>query len=248
MDLITICDTETTGFKNSDLVIEVAMILYSLVHAAPVATFATLIPRPSNSSTSRISGLTAEEVHGIPQELLDKAAVINQTMAATVMSDMLCCSKAVLAHGAPFDKRMLKSSKVFGPELLNETPWICTMDNIKWPKKYSSKSLTSIALAHGVPVVTAHRALADCDIIARLLTKLHECGHDLVRLIEEAMEPHILVQALVEKPGSEAKAAQFYFEGPTKRWLKTVKESEFKAGTLGFSFRCIPAVASPDHE
>lgn len=239
IDLVLITDTETTGFRNSDLVVEVAMILYSLVHAAPVTTFSTLIPVKAPPG-SAIGGMTAEEVHGIPQSLLDLATPLPQTPSYTVvLHDLMDRADAVLAHSASFDKRMLKQAGTLDRELVDEKKWVCTMANIRWPRKYSGKSLISVALAHGVPVVAAHRALTDCDIIARLLTKVHEMGYNIVEMVQRAMEPHITVQALVSKAEKDqASACGFFFRNDPPRWLKLVPEADFKKGELGFPFKC----------
>lgn len=241
LDLITIVDTETTGFRNTDLVVEVAAIFYSLVHAAPVATMSTLIP-VKYPPPSTLAGLSAEEVHGISQDLAAKADAFTNSPASAMLNDMLDRSGAILAHGAPFDKRMLKVTNTVYVELLEEKKWVCTMDNIHWPRKHSGKSLQVIALTHGVPIVTAHRALADCDIIARLLTKVWELGYDLVELVSQAMEPHILVQAMVSKESKDLAATRgFHFERePAPRWVKIVRETDFrKDATLGYPFTCI---------
>jgi DNA polymerase-3 subunit epsilon len=239
LDLILITDTETTGFRHSDLVVEVAMILYSLVHAAPVTTFSTLIPVKTPPPSS-IGGMTAEEVHGIPQSLLDLSTALENSPASAVLHDLMDRAGAVLAHSATFDKRMLKQAGTIDKGLVDEKKWVCTLANIHWPNKYGSKSLVSIALAHGVPVISAHRALTDCDTIARLLTKVHELGYDLVELVEQAMEPHITVKAMVSKADKDqAQSRGFYFRNDPPRWLKIVPEAAFKGGALGFPFECI---------
>lgn len=239
LDLVLITDTETTGFRLNDLVVEVAMILYSLVHAAPVMTFSTLIPVKAPPGSS-VSGMTAEEVHGIPQSLLDIATPLENSPASAILHDMMDRAGAVLAHSASFDKRMLKQAGTLDRALVDEKQWVCTLANIHWPRKYGSKSLISIALAHGVPVVAAHRALTDCDIIARLLTKVHELGFDLVELVQQAMAPHITVKAMVSKAEKDqAQSRGFYFKNDPPRWLKIVPEADFKNGTLGFPFDCM---------
>lgn len=109
-------------------------------------------------------------------------------------------------------------------------PWICSMRHINWPKHSKSKSLVNMALAHGVPVISAHRALTDCDILARMLTRTHELGCSLPDLMKTALEPRILVQAMVSyKNHQMAKDADFEWDHNPKfpkKWLKEVLESE----------------------
>ena len=59
-----IIDTETTGTEATDRVIEVGCILYSVEHAAPLRSFASLIHADANP---------AEHVNHIPAALLADA-------------------------------------------------------------------------------------------------------------------------------------------------------------------------------
>ena len=46
LETVLILDTETTGTDDSAVCIEVACILYSVTHAAPIRSFASLIRAP----------------------------------------------------------------------------------------------------------------------------------------------------------------------------------------------------------
>ena len=54
-----------------------------------------------------------------------------------------------------------------------------------------------MALAHGVGVVSVHRALADVDTLARTLTAVAELGVDLGEFLERGMRPKVLVEGVV---------------------------------------------------
>jgi DNA polymerase III subunit epsilon len=233
MDLVTICDTETTGVRSNDAVIELGAILYSLKLATPIATYSELIPTEVKMSSEKIKGCTASEINGITPELLAKVPE-NFSSVRRVLGKFLAASEVILAHNASFDQRFIGDHPTF-----KDKKWVCTMNHVKWPRVCPSKALSSIALAHGVPIVSAHRALTDCDILARLLTKVHEMGHDLSLLIDKACRPHILVRALVDKANKDlAVDAGFYFNYESKRWLKEVAEEDFDEG-LDFPFNCV---------
>jgi len=113
------------------------------------------------------------------------------------------------------------------------------MNHVRWPNPCASKALVSIALAHGVGVVSAHRAMADCDIIARLLTRVHEMGIDLEDMIRTAMLPRARVQALVSYDDRQlAKDAGFQWDTGTRRWMADLTEPEIHA--LSFEVRHDP--------
>ena len=233
MDLITICDTETTGVRNNDDVVELAAILYSLKQAAPVATYSEIIPS-TKVSTEKIKGLTAADVHGITPALM---ALVPEGFSSVkrVLGRFLSASDVILAYNASFDQRFIGDHPTF-----QGMKWVCAMNHVKWPRPSSGKSLSAVALAHGVPIVQAHRALTDCDILARLLTKVSELGTDISLLIDKACRPHVLVRALVDKANKDLAAnAGFYFDGDNKRWLKEVAEEEVDNLDLPFNVvRC----------
>lgn len=219
-ETILILDTETTGVTDSDTAIEVACILYSLKHAAPIRSFASLIRSDSNP---------AEHVNRIPASLLpyapEAAAVWTAVARHVTMAD------AIVAHNADFDRR-------FVPAMTgaNVTPWVCSMDDIAWPVACESRSLVSIALAHGLGVATAHRALADCELLARLFTRAAEMGTDLGALLAHAMRPKALFRALVPfERNHEAKAAGFRWDADRRAWLRKMAVAD--ASGQPFTFK-----------
>lgn len=237
MTNVTILDTETDGFKaGQDKTVEVGAILYNIEEAAPLATFSTLIKQPTNK---------AAEVNGISEPLL-QASPAYFAMARAVVSEFIHDSTAILAHGVAFDRGFIQASNLLKTDGSCDKPWVCTLRHVQWPKKSSSKSLTAIALAHGVAVVAAHRAITDCDILARLLTRVSEMGHSLPKLLALAMEPRFLVEALVSYDNRHlAKKAGFEWDqNPDypKKWLREVTELELKEVT---TFECRRLVSSP---
>jgi DNA polymerase III subunit epsilon len=210
MSLITIVDTETTGIDpNKDSIIEIAAIVYSLTHAAPVESVSWLLPCMVNQAIA---------VNGIHPELTMLSADMKLRL-----DDMEGRSIAYMAHNAPFDKLFLKRDAI---------PFVCSMRDIEWPVPCGSKALVAIALAHGIGVASAHRAMADCDTISRLLTRVHEMGVDLEQLIARAMRPKVLVKALVSYDDRQlAKDRKFVWSVPPG-YKKEVWNREYPEGEI----------------
>src|SRR3984893_17640985 len=96
-----ILDTETTGLSPSiDRIIEVAVCLYDLKLAMPIASFAALARGDSNA---------AEHINGIPvaslAEAFEQERLWVQVCALFVEADV------VLAHNASFDKSFVEAAQ-----------------------------------------------------------------------------------------------------------------------------------------
>lgn len=221
METILILDTETTGIDDAAVCIEVACILYSVTHAAPVRSFASLIRADSNP---------AEHVNGIPAALLADAPEEGPVWSAVARIGVE--AGAVVAHNAEFDQRF---QRAFIPGC---KPWICSCDDIQWPRVHDSKSLVGLALAHGLGVSSAHRAMTDCDTLARLFTRAAEMGADLGAMLARGLRPKAKFQALVSyDTNALAKTAGFRWDPDTKRWWRTMAIED--AETLPFKTRRI---------
>src|SRR6202789_2929484 len=226
-------DTETTGLDaKRDRIVEVAVILYDLKLASPIASFAALARGDSNA---------AEHINGIPVALLSEAFEPERLWVAV-------CD--LMAHNSAVDKAFVEAAE--GLRMTWDTsgkdpnhfqvPWVCTMNHIVWPgaAPASSKSLTALALSYGVTVHAAHRAMTDVDILARILSRVHERGVDLQQLIGSAMsQPRKLVAALVSyDQRALAKDAGFTWEAAEKRWTRECTADElsklkFKTRVIG---------------
>ena len=99
-------------------------------------------------------------------------------------------SDVIVAHNAEFDMQWFGLNKL--PQI--EKKWICSMDDITWPDDRQLKtrpSVRDLALAYGVPVWNAHRALTDCIYLAEVFKRCI----DLEKLLIRALEPKVLVRA-----------------------------------------------------
>lgn len=229
MDTILILDTETDGTHDGAICIEVAACLYSVKHAAPIRSFASLIRAESNA---------AESVNRIAPALLLDAPEPGPVWNA--VARMGRDAGAVVAHNAEFDQRF---QRAFIPGCI---PWICSMDDLAWPRatKPAGESLITLALAHGLGVSHAHRAAADVDMLARLFTRTAEMGVDLAAMLARGMRPKALFQALVPfDRKDEAKAEGFKWNELVERaWARRMAVEDVAA--LPFPVEQVAGTAS----
>lgn len=210
--LIAILDTETTGLDDDAVAIEVAVMLYDLAHASPVSTFASVIRAGSNP---------AETLNHIPEGVVRDAPPPRDVWPE--VERLVAEGEAVLAHNAEFDRR-------FVPPTIAARRWVCTMEDLQWPRGAPGDGLVKLALAHGLGVATAHRALADVEMLARLLTRVAELGVDLEAFVRRGLRPKATYQACVSYDDREqAKALGFKWEPATKRWLRRVARDDVAA-------------------
>jgi DNA polymerase-3 subunit epsilon len=227
---IGIIDVETTSLDPATgHVVEVALAVYSVEHRALIRARSWLCAAPIEDVAA------TEHIHGIPPALVAArgvpfAEVAKQAHAITTKElDLLA------AHHADFDRGW------FPPFLQNAVPWVCTLEDIAWPRKSSSRALTSTALAHGVGVVRAHRALEDVLTLAALFDRAAEIGADLQALFAHAMRPKVLAVANTPKPWempagdwetlkTKLQDAGFRFvEQPEKRWQRSIARDDIAA-------------------
>ncbi len=214
---ICIVDTETTGLDpKKDAVIEIGAILYSLEYHTTIASYSSLVFAHGNA---------AEAINGIPPAAL--RGVPEFAEASMQLRDFAVHADAMVAHNASFDRGFL-------PDM--EKPWICTKSDFKWPKADLGASLVVTALAHGLGVSSAHRALTDCRLIARLLERVHEMGLDVGAMLARGLRPKGKFVANVSYDERElAKKAGFSWVPESKSWIATIARED--AAALPFKVR-----------
>jgi DNA polymerase-3 subunit epsilon len=149
---------------------------------------------------------------------------------------MLAAADAVLAHNVAFDRQWFGR----GPLPAITQPWICSMEDIRWPAERqlrSNPSVRDLALAYGVPVWAAHRALTDCTYLAQVLER---CA-GLEAMLQAAMEPRRLFRAqLSYAERHRAKQAGFRWNDPVPgAWTRRLSEREARA--LSFAVQPVEA-------
>ena len=170
---ILILDTE------KDHCIEVGSILFNVENRSVLAQQSFLLPVEINNA-ERINKISAE-ITRLPQPLNE---------AIKYFETLVLASDVIVAHNVEFDKKWFGIGKLPG---INK-PWVCSMDDISWPGDKQLKSRPSVrdlALAYGVPVWNAHRALTDCIYLSEVFKRCNELETLLIR----GLEPKIIVRA-----------------------------------------------------
>ena len=177
---ILILDTETTGLDNeNDDCLEVGSILFNVKSRSVLAQQSFLLPVEINN---------AEKINNIPAEITRLPQPLSE--AIKYFESLVRVSDVIVAHNAEFDMKWFGLNKL--PQI--EKQWICSMDDIAWPADRQLKtrpSVRDLALAYGVPVWSAHRALTDCIYLAEVFKRCNE----LETLLLRALEPKVLLRA-----------------------------------------------------
>jgi DNA polymerase III subunit epsilon len=223
---LLILDTETTALRPEEgQCIEVGAILFSVPQRALLSQVSFLLPASSNPAV-HVNGI-APAVTQLPQPWQAGLHCFEALLAA---------ADAVLAHNAAFDRQWFGIAPL--PPV--SKPWICSMEDIRWPADRHlrpSPSVRDLALAYGVPVWAAHRALTDCIYLAQVL----EHCPDLEQLLAGALEPRRLFRACLSyNERQQAKQAGFRWNDPVRgAWSRRLSERE--AAALPFAVQPLEA-------
>jgi len=210
---LLIVDTETTGLSPAKgRCIEVGAVLFHVPSRAVLSQVSFLLPCNSNP---------AERVNGIAAAVTRLEQPRQQSLAC--LEAMAAAADVLVAHNAAFDRQW------FGREDLPslQRPWLCSMEDIRWPAERhlrATPSVRDLALAYGVPVWAAHRALTDCIYIAQVF----EREAQLETLLQQALLPRQLYRARLPYDQRHlAKEAGFRWNGDVQgAWSKRLTEDE----------------------
>jgi DNA polymerase III subunit epsilon len=230
-ETLLILDTETTGLSTlQGQCIEVGAILFHVPHRAVLTQVSFLMPCAGNA---------AEGINGIPAAVTRLEQPWQDALAC--FRSMVGACEALVAHNVAFDRQWFG----LGPLPVLDRPWICSMEDIHWPAERqlrSTPSVRDLALAYGVPVWAAHRALTDCIYLAQVFER---CV-DLEALLQAALEPRSLYRA--ELPYAErhrAREAGFRWnEAVPRAWSRRLSRREAEA--LAFPVQLVPDPAPDD--
>ncbi len=212
-ELLLILDTETTGLSPArGRCIEVGAVLFHVPSRAVLSQLSFLLPCNSNP---------AQGVNGIAAEVTRLKQPREQSLAC--LEAMAAAADVLVAHNAAFDRQWFGCQEL--PPL--QRPWLCSMEDIRWPAERhlrATPSLRDLALAYGVPVWAAHRALTDCIYIAQVF----EREAQLETLLQQALLPRKLYRArLPYEQRHLAKEAGFRWnEGVQGAWSKRLTDDE----------------------
>ena len=226
---LLIIDTETTGLDpDKNQCLEVGAILFDVSSRSVLAQQSFLLPVENNA---------AERINRIPADVTRRP---QPWQGALVWFGQLLASADVLvAHNADFDRQWFGLGHL--PAVSH--PWLCSMDDIRWPADRQLRarpSVRDLALAYEVPVWAAHRALTDCIYLAEVLARCE----DLEQLLKEGLEPRRLMRACVSyEQRQRAKDAGFRWNDPIKgAWTRRLSQRE--EGMLDFDV--VPVVMESD--
>lgn len=214
---VLILDTETSCLDPKEgAVLEVGAILYSIQNGT-IAQFSAVLSVP-DGIVNEAEGTNRIDV-GLLEETMPESMPGWERVAPFCLNSLLEQSQAIVAHNAQFDREWMQG---FG----GDKPWLCTMNDFNFSRANGMRGLVNIAVNYGVPVVSAHRALTDCQLIAGIFDQIRAFGDgdddlDLDALVALAMRPKVLVQAIVSYEDREkAKDAGFNWDAPYKRWIR----------------------------
>jgi DNA polymerase-3 subunit epsilon len=227
MKNVLIFDLETTGLdRDKDEVIELGYVLWSVEHRTIIECYSALLPAESNaaepfnlipSSLLRQLGAYGSQDNAIPPAALSLGA--DPEIAWEIIANAARQSDCVVAHSAPFDRAFAEAAAA--PENLLKLPWVCTLEDMVWPIQSAYRNLVSIALAHGVAVTSAHRAINDCLLLARLFERIDDIDDRLHLAMQRAARPKARFIARTSyEDKDKAKAAGFHWNG--RVWHRTM--------------------------
>jgi DNA polymerase-3 subunit epsilon len=210
---LLILDTETTALSPPQgQCIEVGAVLFDVASRSVLMQVSFLLPCDHNP---------AQAINGIPAAVSRLHQPWRSGLAC--FEAMVADADALLAHNACFDRQWFGNGEL--PAL--SKPWICSMEDIRWPAERqlrATPSVRDLALAYGVPVWAAHRALTDCIYLVQVFQRCTE----LEALLQAALEPRQLVRARLSYDQRHlAKEAGFRWNEPVpKAWSRRLSERE----------------------
>jgi DNA polymerase-3 subunit epsilon len=216
LERLLILDTETTALSPAQGdCIEVGAVLFHLPSRAVLQQISFLLPTEANP---------AEAINGIPAAVTRLPQPLEA--ARSCFLAMVASADAVVAHNAAFDRQWFGHGEL--PDL--GLPWICSMDDIRWPadrQLRAAPSVRDLALAYGVPVWAAHRALTDCHYLVHVFQRCPE----LEALLVAAREPRQLYRAhLSYAERHRAREAGFRWNEPLSgAWSRRLTLAEAEA-------------------
>ena len=214
METLALIDVETQGLDPAQhKVIEIGCVLWSVRYACVIAAWSDLVQQESNE---------AEVTNRIPATALQLG--LTQDSALTRLRNFVARADLLVAHRAEFDASFL-------PEL--GKPWVCSKFDIQWPGSKVGDGLVYVALALGVAVTTAHRALSDCLLLARIFEAAYQNGADIPALLQRAMRPKATFRGMQRFDENQlAKDAGFQWDGTKK--IRTRRMAIEDAAALPF--------------
>lgn len=160
LETLLILDVETTGLSpEKHRCIELGAVLFSVSLRTTLSQVSMLFPVDKNP---------AQRINRISPEASQRPQPWQQTLE--LFQVMTQHADVAVAHNASFDRRWFGRPPL--PTVM--LPWVCTC-TAPWPSQLGLRpgrvSLKDLARAHEVQIGDAHRALADCAVLAQILSR-----------------------------------------------------------------------------
>lgn len=217
---VLVFDVETSGLEpRRDAIIEVGCVLWSVEHRSMLEVYSAILPGTTNA---------AQPFNGISPELLGAAGTWEIPWA--IVDQIAQRADCVAAHSAIFDRRFVENNPRLPAgdrDYLIELPWLCTIEDFEWPVPVARKSLINVALAHGVALTAAHRAVNDCLLLTRLFERIDDVDERLDAALVKARRPKAEFIALTSYDEKEiVKAAGFHWDGSVWHRYLAIEDAE----------------------
>ncbi len=208
MKNILILDTETTALSpRHGSLIEVAGIYFNIESNSIIQQVSTLL-RAEKNEAEHINNITVSSLLATQEDLI--------YLSFKLLEKMMIDCDGIVAHNASFDRNWIENASSLSALSKNKI-WFCSKNDIHW-KASPSLKLVDIAQAMGVPVISAHRALSDCQMLAACFQKLNNLPQQLALLNTDSFKVY---EALVSYEQRELpKKAGFNWNHDKKKWQK----------------------------
>jgi len=228
---LAIIDTETTGTDPiKDHLLEVAIGIYNVGEERTQSSGLILSASWLVGGAPDNAVLDSSKVHGIHPRMLDGAPTREDSDRRV---ERMLGSVDVVASHTMFDRDWM-------PDTVRGKPWVDTCNDFEWPVWSSSRSLIALAVAHGVGVVAAHRALDDVMTLVRMFDRIDRQGMSLEVALKRALRPKVRVVGLQSREENAlAKEHGFRWDGEAKEWWRSVASEDSDAIVAGLPFRTV---------
>ena len=192
----------------------------------------------------------ASEVNGITDDQCAAFGIESEKALKQLISYYMMAHAVCTYNGTIFDRPFYENwCDRFGyTEYRDQNKiWIDAKVDLPFKKeKWHNLDLTSLAAHHGILHRNAHGALPDANITLELFDM-----YPLHQVMESAMSPTVIVQAMVSfNEKDKAKARGYYWRPEKKQWIKSIKAyrvqdevAQAAAGVAGEDGNPIPGFA-----
>jgi len=211
LNTLLLSDSETTGLTDDPKarLVEIGCVWWSIDLGVTLATWSELVEGTTNEAEAVNKIPVPALAHGLPRE-----------HALEGLKSRAARADAVVCHRVEFDSFFFGDLGV---------PYICSKFQIEWPGVEPGASLLYTAAGLGVPIIEQHRALTDCQLLAKCFERVWQMsGAEGVReMLRLAQRPRSRCVAMLPyERKDEAKNLKFRWNSGMKSWWKDIVDEE----------------------